>query len=181
MSASSCMCHCSTKRHVPPTDHFRFRFVLGEHPAAMHTGNNGNSTASQPPVLLPLVLLTCSTLMLLQLVASCSTLVPATPPGCRTVQERSRPFRQCAPMRLVGGGAWPGIISPSGGVELFERRGIPKSVNELSAASLQMSKEIKSTKSSKFLASYFVLKVALSSISCSNVVSEIRFQLTFVD
>lgn len=95
--------------------------------------------------------------------------------------ERSRPFRQCAPMRLVGGGAWPGIISPSGGVELFERRGIPKSVNELSTASLQMSKEIKSTKSSKFLASYFVLKVALSSISCSNVVSEIRFQLTFVD
>lgn len=94
--------------------------------------------------------------------------------------ERSRPFRQCAPMPLRRG-AWPGIISPSGGVELFERRGIPKSVNELSTASLQMSKEIKSTKSSKFLASYFVLKVALSSISCSNVVSEIRFQLTFVD
>lgn len=89
MSASSCMCHCSTKCHLPPTDHFRFRSVLGEHPAAMHTGNNGNSTASQQPVLLPLVLLTCSTLMLLQLVASCSTLVPATPPGCRTVQQTS--------------------------------------------------------------------------------------------
>ncbi|XP_052857106.1 zwei Ig domain protein zig-8 isoform X1 [Drosophila gunungcola] len=68
----------------------RVHIVDGEHPAAMHTGNNGNSTAPQPPVLLPLVLLTCGTLMLLQLVACCcsaAALVPATPPGRSNVHR----------------------------------------------------------------------------------------------
>ncbi|EDV47101.1 zwei Ig domain protein zig-8 [Drosophila erecta] len=76
---------CTPSNANPTT--VRVHIVDGEHPAAMHTGNNGNSTASQPPVLLPLVLLTCSTLMLLQLVASCSTHVPATPPGRRPVHQ----------------------------------------------------------------------------------------------
>uniref|UniRef100_A0A6P4DV56 Uncharacterized protein LOC108037430 n=1 Tax=Drosophila rhopaloa TaxID=1041015 RepID=A0A6P4DV56_DRORH len=74
----------------------RVHIVDGEHPAAMHTGNNGNSTASQPPVLLPLVLLTCGTLMLLQLVACCcsaAALVPATPPG-RCTAHRPGTFTQ---------------------------------------------------------------------------------------
>ncbi|XP_039500737.1 uncharacterized protein LOC120457308 isoform X3 [Drosophila santomea] len=77
-----------TPSNANPTS-VRVHIVDGEHPAAMHTGNNGNSTATQPPVLLPLVLLTCGTLMLLQLVASCSTLVPATPPGRRIVHHTS--------------------------------------------------------------------------------------------
>ncbi|KAI8033743.1 hypothetical protein M5D96_013500 [Drosophila gunungcola] len=77
-------------RPLTALSRFRFRFVPGEHPAAMHTGNNGNSTAPQPPVLLPLVLLTCGTLMLLQLVACCcsaAALVPATPPGRSNVHR----------------------------------------------------------------------------------------------
>ncbi|XP_043659472.1 zwei Ig domain protein zig-8 isoform X2 [Drosophila teissieri] len=77
-----------TPSNANPTS-VRVHIVDGEHPAAMHTGNNGNSTATQPPVLLPLVLLTCGTLMLLQLVASCATLLPATPPGRRIVQHTS--------------------------------------------------------------------------------------------
>ncbi|XP_041674980.1 zwei Ig domain protein zig-8 [Drosophila eugracilis] len=81
-----------TPSNANPTS-VRVHIVDGEHPAAMHTGNNGNSTASQPPVLLPLVLLTCGTLMLLQLVACCSAaitavaLVPVTPLGRSSAQS----------------------------------------------------------------------------------------------